>query len=252
MQNMLKTSNLVIDVEGKNIINNLNIEIMQGKVHAIMGRNGSGKSTLLKVIAGLCNDYQVSGKIEMNSNDISDMSVTDRALNGIFLSFQDPVSIPGLKVSYFLRSIVNKKRHYENKPELSPVEFMKLVTKHLENLNLSKDYLQRCVNEDFSGGEKKHLELLQILLLEPKLILIDEIDSGLDIDSLKIIAKQLKKIIAEHNSSFLIVTHYKKMLDYVEPDVVHVLSNGNIVHTGDATVLDILEDKGYKAYNEEE
>ena len=242
---MLEIKNLHAGVEGKIILHGIDLNIKQGEMHVIMGRNGSGKSTLSNVITGR-NGYEVTaGDILYKGESILDWSPEDRALAGIFMSFQYPVVIPGVNNTYFLKAAVNSKRKYNGKKELDAASFLKLIKEKLTEMDMEAEYLQRAVNEGFSGGEKKRNEILQLLCLEPELSIMDETDSGLDIDALKIVAKGINNY---HNGerSFLIITHYQRFLKYVEPDIVHVLIEGKIVKSGGKELAIELEEKGYR------
>ncbi len=242
---MLEIKNLHAGVEGKIILHGIDLNIKQGEMHVIMGRNGSGKSTLSNVITGR-NGYEVTaGDILYKGESILDWSPEDRALAGIFMSFQYPVVIPGVNNTYFLKAAVNSKRKYNGKKELDAASFLKLIKEKLTEMDMEAEYLQRAVNEGFSGGEKKRNEILQLLCLEPELSIMDETDSGLDIDALKIVAKGINNY---HNGerSFLIITHYQRFLKYVEPDIVHVLIGGKIVKSGGKELAIELEEKGYR------
>ena len=242
---MLEIKNLHAGVEGKIILHGIDLNIKQGEMHVIMGRNGSGKSTLSNVITGR-NGYEVTaGDILYKGESILDWSPEDRALADIFMSFQYPVVIPGVNNTYFLKAAVNSKRKYNGKKELDAASFLKLIKEKLTEMDMEAEYLQRAVNEGFSGGEKKRNEILQLLCLEPELSIMDETDSGLDIDALKIVAKGINNY---HNGkrSFLIITHYQRFLKYVEPDIVHVLIKGKIVKSGGKELAIELEEKGYR------
>ena len=242
---MLEIKNLHAGVEGKIILHGIDLNVKQGEMHVIMGRNGSGKSTLSNVITGR-NGYEVTaGDILYKGESILDWSPEDRALAGIFMSFQYPVVIPGVNNTYFLKAAVNSKRKYNGKKELDAASFLKLIKEKLTEMDMEAEYLQRAVNDGFSGGEKKRNEILQLLCLEPELSIMDETDSGLDIDALKIVAKGINNY---HNGkrSFLIITHYQRFLKYVEPDIVHVLIEGKIVKSGGKELAIELEEKGYR------
>ena len=242
---MLEIKNLHAGVEGKIILHGIDLNIKQGEMHVIMGRNGSGKSTLSNVITGR-NGYEVTaGDILYKGESILDWSPEDRALAGIFMSFQYPVVIPGVNNTYFLKAAVNSKRKYNGKKELDAASFLKLIKEKLTEMDMEAEYLQRAVNEGFSGGEKKRNEILQLLCLEPELSIMDETDSGLDIDALKIVAKGINNYHNEKRS-FLVITHYQRFLKYVEPDIVHVLIKGKIVKSGGKELAIELEEKGYR------
>lgn len=244
---MLKIQNLVVNVEDKStktIINGLNLTLEAGKVHAIMGPNGSGKSTLANVLARNPEYKVVSGTIEFNGKSILDADPEQCARDGLFLSFQYPVAIPGVTTVQFLKTAVNAVRKSQNKQTYDAVEFLKLVKEQMANLHIDQDFLYRPINEGFSGGEKKRNEILQMLLLEPKLAILDETDSGLDVDALKDVALGVNTFRAP-NRAILIITHYQRLLDYVTPDVVHVMTDGNLIYSGDRTLPHKIEEKGY-------
>jgi Fe-S cluster assembly ATP-binding protein len=228
---------------GREILKGIDIEVGRGQVHAIMGPNGSGKSTLAGVIAGRPG-YEVSGTITYDGQDLLAMSADERARAGVFLAFQYPVEIPGVNNMYFLRAALNAGRRSRGEAELDAGQFLKLVRQKLKLLEISDDLLQRPVNVGFSGGEKKRNEIFQMAMLEPKLAVLDETDSGLDIDALRLVANGINKLRAP-NRSMLMITHYQRLLDYVEPDKVHVLSGGRIVASGDKSLARELEEKGY-------
>mgnify|MGYP001187233528 FL=1 len=241
---MLSIKNLNVSVEDKPILNGINLNVQPGEVHAIMGKNGSGKSTLSNVIAGK-DIYDINGgSIEFCGQDIDDLSPEDRALQGIFLSFQYPIALPGVNNTYFLKSALNAKRKFNNQEELDAVEFLKLIKSKLQQVGMDESYLKRAVNVGFSGGEKKRNEILQMITLDPKLAILDETDSGLDIDALKIVADGINKSRTSKNS-FIVITHYQRMLNYLKPDFVHVLIDGKIVKTGGPELALDLEAKGY-------
>ena len=242
---MLEIKNLHAGVEGKIILHGIDLNIKQGEMHVIMGRNGSGKSTLSNVITGR-NGYEVTaGDILYKGESILDWSPEDRALAGIFMSFQYPVVIPGVNNTYFLKAAVNSKRKYNGKKELDAASFLKLIKEKLTEMDMEAEYLQRAVNEGFSGGEKKRNEILQLLCLEPELSIMDETDSGLDIDALKIVARGINNYRNEKRS-FLVITHYQRLLKYIHPDNVHVLIEGKIVRSGNKDLAIELEEKGYR------
>ena len=242
---MLKIENLHIDVEDKSILKGINLTVMPGEMHAIMGRNGSGKSTLANVIAGKDGYGIIAGDIFYNGESILDWSPEDRALSGIFMSFQYPVVIPGVNNTYFLKAALNAKRKYNGEKELDAAGFLKLIKEKLAEVDMDPKYLQRAVNLGFSGGEKKRNEILQMLTLEPTLSILDEPDSGLDIDALKIVAAGVNKF-RDAKKSFLVITHYQRLLKYIEPDFVHVLIDGQIMKSGEKDLALELEEKGYR------
>jgi len=241
---MLKINKLNVGVEDKTILNDINLNINKGELHVIMGRNGTGKSTLSNIIAGK-EGYNIGGgKLLFNNKNLLDMSIEDRALEGIFMSFQYPVSIPGLNTMHFLRTSVNSIRKHQNKKEYTSGEFIKLFKEKLKVVGLDESFARRSVNDGFSGGEKKRFEILQMLLIEPKLIILDETDSGLDIDALKIVANGINNFKSSQNG-FLLITHYYRIIEYLNPDFVHVLLNGKIVKSGDKNLALKLEKEGY-------
>lgn len=241
---MLDIKNLHAGIDGKEILKGLNLSINLGEMHAIMGRNGSGKSTLANVITGR-EDYTVSkGDILFAGDSILDWSPEARSLAGIFMSFQYPVVIPGVNNTYFLKAALNAKRKHAGKKGLDAAGFLKLIKEKLNEVSMDPKYLQRAVNDGFSGGEKKRNEILQMLTLEPTLAILDETDSGLDIDALKIVADGVNRY-RNANRSFLVITHYQRLLKYIEPDFVHVLIDGQIVKSGGKELALELEEKGY-------
>ncbi len=241
---MLDIKNLHAGVDDKEILKGLNLYIKPGEMHAVMGRNGSGKSTLSNVITGK-DGYKISkGDIKYKNKSIIELSPEERALAGIFMSFQYPVVMPGVNNTYFLKAALNAKLKNSGKKEVDAAEFLKIVKKKLAELDMDTSYLQRSVNEGFSGGEKKRNEILQMITLEPELVIMDETDSGLDIDALKIIANGINKYRSS-NRSFLVITHYQRLLKYIEPDIVHVLIDGKFVRSGDKELALELEEKGY-------
>ena len=247
---MLKIKNLHANIEDKEILRGISLEIPDGEVHAIMGPNGSGKSTLSYVLAGR-EDYEVTdGSIEMDGEDIIELSPEERAAAGIFLAFQYPVEIPGVQGTTFLKTALNAIRKQRGEKELDALEFLKLMKQKTKNLGISDEMLKRAVNVGFSGGEKKRNEVLQMAMLDPKFCVLDETDSGLDIDALKIVADGVNAMRAE-NRSFLVITHYQRLLDYIKPDKVHVLAKGKIVKSGGADLALELEEKGYAEFLEE-
>ena len=241
---MLKISNLHASVEDKDILKGINLEIKAGEVHAIMGPNGAGKSTLSSIIAGNEN-YEVSeGEILLEGEDISELAPEERAHKGVFLSFQYPVEIPGVSVTNFIKTAINEKRKANGEDEMPANEMLKLIREKSELLEMDRKFLSRSLNEGFSGGEKKRNEIFQMAMLEPKIAILDETDSGLDIDALRIVANGVNKLKNENNA-VLVITHYQRLLDYIIPDFVHVLMDGKIVKTGGAALAHELEEKGY-------
>jgi len=247
---LLEVKNLHVEVEGKKILNGLNLVIDQGQVAAIMGPNGSGKSTLAHVLAGKANYTVTEGQVRFEGDDILAMEPDERAAKGLFLAFQYPIEIPGVATMTFLRTALNAQRKHRGEPELSTPEFLKRVREVAGKLGIAQDMLRRGVNVGFSGGEKKRNEVLQMSLFEPKLCVLDETDSGLDIDALKIVAEGVNKLRSPERS-FVVITHYQRLLNYIVPDVVHVLSKGRIVRTGGKELALELEAKGYAQYQEE-
>jgi Fe-S cluster assembly ATP-binding protein len=241
---MLNVANLKAKIDGKEILKGLNIEVKPGEVHAIMGPNGSGKSTLSNVLAGRENYEATDGTVMFEGKDLLSLVPEDRAREGIFLAFQYPVEIPGVSNLEFLKTSLECLHAYQNKPLLSAVEFMKLAREKCRLVDLDTDFLKRGVNEGFSGGEKKRNEIMQMLMLEPKLCLLDETDSGLDIDALKVVADGINQLRSPERS-FILITHYQRLLDYVQPDFVHVLADGKIIKSGGSELALELEEKGY-------
>ena len=241
---MLKVNNIFASVDGKRILNGVNLEIKSGEVHAIMGKNGSGKITLSNLITGR-EGYEVDkGNIFFNDESILDWSPESRSLAGIFMSFQYPVVIPGVNNTYFLKAALNAKRKHQGKKELDSAKFLKRIKENLKSVDMDTKYLKRAVNDGFSGGEKKKNEILQMLTLEPNLVILDETDSGLDIDALRVIANGVNKF-RNKNRSFIIITHYQRLLDYIKPDFIHVLIDGKIVKSGGKEIANELESRGY-------
>ena len=241
---MLELNNLHVEVENKEILRGIDLKIKAGEMHAIMGLNGSGKSTLSNAITGRENYNVTKGDITFKDESILEMEPNERALAGIFMSFQYPTVIPGVNNTYFLRAAVNAKKKYRGEKEYDAATFLKFVKSKLKEVEMDAKYLKRAVNEGFSGGEKKRNEMLQLLCLEPELAIMDETDSGLDIDALKIISRGINKY-KNSSRSFLVITHYQRLLKYIEPDVVHVLIDGKIVKSGGKELALELEEKGY-------
>ena len=247
---MIKIVNLHVEVEGNKILKGINLEVNAGETHAIMGPNGSGKSTLAQVIAGH-EDYDVTeGNVEYLGKDLLEMDVDERACEGVFLAFQYPVELPGVNNTYFLKSALNAQRKYHGKTEIDAMEFIDLIGDKIKLLNLKESLLKRPVNEGFSGGEKKRNEIFQMAVLEPKLALLDETDSGLDIDALRVVANGVNAMKTEENAT-IVVTHYQRLLNYIVPDFVHVLVDGKIINSGDKNLALELEEKGYDKIIEE-
>ena len=241
---MLKIKDLKAQIEDNQILKGINLEINAGEVHAIMGPNGSGKSTLSSVIAGR-EDYEVTdGAIDFEGEDLLDLDPEERAHKGIFLSFQYPVEIPGVTVSNFIKTAINESRKGRGEEPMEAREMLAKMREKSALLEMDKSYLSRSLNEGFSGGEKKRNEIFQMAMLEPKLAILDETDSGLDIDALRIVANGVNKLRSEDNA-VVVITHYQRLLDYIEPDFVHVLYNGKIVKSGDKNLALELEAKGY-------
>ena len=241
---MLKINNLVAEIDGKEILKGLNLEVKPGEVHAIMGPNGAGKSTMASVIAGR-EDYEVTqGTIELDGEDIGELAPEERAHEGIFLSFQYPVEIPGVTVTNFIKTAINETRKATGLEDMPAKDMLNMIREKSNLLNIDRKFLSRSLNEGFSGGEKKRNEIFQMAMLEPKLAILDETDSGLDIDALKVVANGVNKLKSSDNA-FIIITHYQRLLDYIVPDFVHVLHDGKIVKTGDASLALELEAKGY-------
>jgi Fe-S cluster assembly ATP-binding protein len=241
---MLKIENLHVRVEGREILKGLSLEVAPGQVHAIMGPNGAGKSTLGNVLAGREGYEIVDGSVTFEGRDLLALAPEQRAAEGVFLAFQYPVEIPGVNNTYFLRSALNAQRKVRGQPELDSMQFLKIVREKLAVLHLKDELLHRGVNEGFSGGEKKRNEIFQLAVLEPKLAILDETDSGLDIDALRNVAEGVNALRSPERA-FLVITHYQRLLDYIKPDVVHVLSDGRIVETGGPELALELEQHGY-------
>jgi Fe-S cluster assembly ATP-binding protein len=241
---MLQIKNLHATIGDKEILKGINLEIKAGEIHAIMGPNGAGKSTLASIIAGNENYEMTSGEILLDNEDISEMAPEERAHKGVFLSFQYPVEIPGVSVTNFMRTSINETRKAQGKDEMPASEMLKLIREKSELLEIDRKFLSRSLNEGFSGGEKKRNEIFQMAMLEPKIAILDETDSGLDIDALRIVANGVNKLKNENNA-VLVITHYQRLLDYIIPDFVHVLMDGKIVKSGGKELAYELEEKGY-------
>jgi Fe-S cluster assembly ATP-binding protein len=247
---MIKIRDLTAEVGGKQILNGLDLDIEAGKVHAIMGPNGAGKSTLSYVLSGRAGYEVTGGSVELDGVNILDMDPEERAAAGLFLAFQYPVEIPGVQMSTFLKTAVNSVRKARGEVELDALAMLKMMKEKQKNIGVKDDMLKRPVNVGSSGGEKKRNEILQMMMLEPKFAVLDETDSGLDIDALKIVASGVNALRAPDRSS-LVITHYQRLLDYIKPDVVHVLAKGRIVKTGGPELALQLEENGYAEFEEE-
>ncbi len=248
---MLSIKNLHANVEGKEILKGIDLEIKPGEVHAIMGPNGSGKSTLANVLTGNKNYEVTDGTIFFDGKNLLDMEIETRAREGMFLAFQYPIEIAGISNATFLKTAVNEMRKYRNMPELTPKEFLDKIKERAKILGLDETLISRYVNVGFSGGEKKRNEIFQMLMLEPKFVLLDETDSGLDIDALRIVSEGVN-IYKNATNSFLVITHYQRLLNYIKPDFVHVLYKGKIIKSGGKELALELEEKGYDWIKEEE
>ena len=243
---MLEIKNLCVclEEEKKEILKGVNLTIKPGEVHAIMGPNGSGKSTMSYVLAGKPGYEVTAGNVKLNGTDILELEPEERASLGLFLAFQYPIEIPGVGNMTFLRTALNSQKKLRNEKELNAAEFLKLVREHAKLLNIDSDMLKRPVNVGFSGGEKKRNEILQMAMLEPKMCILDETDSGLDVDAMKLVAKGVNSL-RNKNRSFLVITHYQRLLDHILPDVVHIMSNGKIIQSGGPELALEVENNGY-------
>jgi len=241
---MLEIKNLHATVGGKPILKGLNLKIADGEVHAIMGPNGAGKSTLGNVIAGREGYDVTAGEVIYKDKNLLELEPEERACEGVFLAFQYPVEIPGVNNTYFLRAALNAQRKYRGEPELDSMQFLKLIREKLQILHISDDLMHRAVNEGFSGGEKKRNEIFQMAVLEPSLAILDETDSGLDIDALRLVAEGVNRLRSA-DRSIIVITHYQRLLEHIVPDYVHVLADGKIVASGDAKLALKLEEEGY-------
>ena len=242
---MLNIKDLQVSIEGKKILNGLNLSINKGEVHALMGPNGSGKSTLSYFLSGK-DGYEIEkGSIDYNGKNLLDLEVDERANEGLFLAFQYPMEIPGVQTSFFLKTAINSKRKHQGLPEIDALEFAKLIKVQAQKLDISPDMLRRDLNVNYSGGEKKKQEILQMSLLNPIMSILDETDSGLDIDALRIVSEGVNKLRNKDNS-FLVITHYQRLLNYIKPDFVHIIADGRIVKSGDFSLALELEEKGYE------
>ncbi len=247
---MLKIENLHAETEGIEILKGINLQINAGEVHAIMGPNGAGKSTLASVVAG-SEIYEVStGSVELDGENLLDLEAHERAHKGVFLSFQYPVEIPGVSVTNFIKTAINESRKAKGLEDMPAKDMLKKIREMSELLEIDRKFLSRSLNEGFSGGEKKRNEIFQMAMLEPKIAILDETDSGLDIDALRIVANGVNKL-KNKNNAVLVITHYQRLLEYIKPDFVHVLYNGKIVKSGDASLALQLEEKGYDWIKEE-
>ena len=250
---MLNLQNIKVAVENKTVVNGVSLKIRPGEVHAIMGPNGSGKSSLAKSILSHP-DYFLSGKVTLDKINITNLEVNVKAQKGLFLAFQHPIAVPGVSVANFLRvvnenKVVNKKSPGNRGAQLRSVAtFMRELQQKAKTLGIKEEFLSRGLNEGFSGGERKKLEMLQLLALEPKYAIIDEIDTGLDVDALKLVAKGIKNAVKEYKTGVLIITHYQRILDYIKPDYVHIMVKGKIVESGDSQLAHRIEKGGYKSY----
>jgi Fe-S cluster assembly ATP-binding protein len=247
---MLEIRNLKAEVEGKQILRGIDLKVEPGEIHAIMGPNGSGKSTLAQVLAGRESYVVTAGKVTFEGKDLLGMAPEERAREGIFMAFQYPVEIPGVGNTYFLKAALNSIRKHRGLPELDAMDFLKLVKEKMKLVEMDESLITRPVNEGFSGGEKKRNEIFQMAVLDPKLAILDETDSGLDIDALRIVANGVNTLHAEHRA-VIVITHYQRLLNYIVPDYVHVLSNGRIARSGGKELALELEEKGYGWIEEE-
>ena len=245
MSNTLEIKDLHVEVDKKEILKGLSLKIEHGEMAAIMGPNGSGKSTLASVLAGKEGYNILNGTIKYLGNDLLKMSTEERASAGVFLAFQYPVEIPGVATSTFVRTALNAQRRNRGEDELDAMEFLKLARQKAKELEMSEDFFQRAVNVGFSGGEKKRAKVFQMSMLAPTLAILDETDSGLDIDALKIVAEGINKL-RDNNLSGIVITHYQRLLDYLKPDTIHILADGKIIKTGDKSLALLLEEKGYQ------
>lgn len=242
---MLKIENLHVNINENEILKGLNLEIKAGEIHALMGTNGAGKSTLVKTLSGHYDCVVTDGNVTYKDKNLLEMDVATRANEGIFMSFQNPVEVSGVNNSYFLRTALNQKRVYEGLSELDTMEFLKLTKEQTAKFDIDKKLLQRDLNDGFSGGEKKRNELIQLMILNPDLILLDEIDSGLDVDAIKTVANVINSML-DGKKSILMITHYDRLLELIKPDFVHILHNGKIAKTGDYTLALELDEKGFE------
>jgi Fe-S cluster assembly ATP-binding protein len=248
MKEILEIKNLHAKAEGKIILKGIDLKIKPGEIHAIMGPNGSGKSTLLNVLLGHPKYESIKGSISLSGKNILKLSPDERSLLGLFGTFQHPIEIPGLNFGTFLRTAKNIHSKAKNQPRLNPTEFIKSTKKYLDLLKLDQHFLSRELNKNFSGGEKKKAEILQMALLEPRIALLDEIDSGLDVDALKAVAKSIKFIAKKSNIGIVLITHYQRLLNYITPDFVHIISDGKIIKSGKKDLALKIEKEGYNSY----
>lgn len=244
--NLLKVENLHVNINENEILKGLDLEINEGEVHVLMGTNGAGKSTLVKALSAHYDCVVTDGKITYKNKDLLEMDVTTRANEGIFMSFQTPIEVPGVNNSYFLKTAMNQKRKYVGLEEIDAMEFLKQVKEETGKYNIDRKLLQRDLNEGFSGGEKKRNELIQLLMLKPDLIMLDEIDSGLDVDAIKTVATVINAML-DGKRAVLMITHYDRLLELIKPDFVHILHKGKIAKTGDYNLALELDEKGYEA-----
>ncbi|WP_345969416.1 Fe-S cluster assembly ATPase SufC [Sulfurimonas sp. HSL1-6] len=247
---MMEIKNLHAAIGGNTILKGLSLTLEKGKVHAIMGPNGAGKSTLSKAVVGHYDVDVTEGEVIYNGQNVLELEPEERALAGIFLSFQNPVEVPGVNNAYFLRTALNAKERHEGRPETNAAQFLRLMRSHVEQLGMKPDMISRNLNEGFSGGEKKRNEILQMEILQPDVIFLDEIDSGLDIDALKAVSEGINRM-KNGERTFLVITHYSRILDYIDPDYIHVLRDGKIVKTGGPELVKRLEAEGYGAIAED-
>lgn len=245
MSTLLKINNLHSQIDNQHVLNGINLSIYPGEIHAIMGKNGSGKSTLSKVIAGHPSYNIESGSIYLENEEVTHMNPEQRSHKGIFLAFQYPVEIPGVNNIDFLRRSYNAKQKYNNQKEVDPLSFYNFIHTKMENINMNTNFLNRNVNEGFSGGEKKKNEILQMSLLDSKIAILDETDSGLDIDALKTISRNINEFMNK-NKALILITHYPRLLKYIKPKYIHIMEKGQIIHTGNAQLAERLEQYGYE------
>ena len=243
---ILKIEDLKVNINDKEILKGLNLEIKEGEIHVLMGTNGAGKSTLVKTLSAHYDCVVTQGKITYKNKDLLEMDVSQRANEGIFMSFQSPIEVAGVNNSYFLKTAMNAKKTYAGLAEIDAMEFLKLVKEETGKFNIDRKLLQRDLNDGFSGGEKKRNELIQLLMLQPDLIMLDEIDSGLDVDAIKTVANVINSML-DGKKSILMITHYDRLLELIKPDFVHILNDGKIVKTGDYSLALELDEKGYEA-----